>query len=61
MTRGGNTSSPWKMERESPPNPGERSSSIFDWIQWYNLKRRHSSIDYLSPIQFEQAATLQAA
>ncbi|WP_423783059.1 IS3 family transposase [Ferrimicrobium acidiphilum] len=29
--------------------------------EWYNRKRRHSSIDYLSPIQFEQTATLQAA
>ena len=39
----------------------EARTAIFDWIQWYNRKRRHSSIDYLSPIQFEQAATLQAA
>ncbi|MGC9156533.1 MAG: IS3 family transposase [Ferrimicrobium sp.] len=38
----------------------EARTEIFDWIQWYNRKR-HSSIDYLSPIQFEQAATLQAA
>ena len=39
----------------------EARTAIFDWIQWYNRKRLHSSIDYLSPIQFEQAATIQAA
>ncbi|MHB1734423.1 MAG: IS3 family transposase [Ferrimicrobium acidiphilum] len=26
-------------------------------LEWYNRKRRHSSINYLSPIQFEQTAT----
>ena len=39
----------------------EARTAVFDWIQWYNRKRLHSSIDYLSPIQFEQAATIQAA
>jgi len=39
----------------------EARTAIFDWIQWYNRKRRHSSIDYVSPMQFEQAATIQAA
>jgi transposase InsO family protein len=28
---------------------------VFNFIEgWYNTRRRHSSIDYLSPIQFEQ-------
>jgi len=39
----------------------EARTAIFDWIQWYNSKRLHSSIDYVSPVQFEQAATIQAA
>ena len=39
----------------------EARTAIFDWIQWYNRKRRHSSVNYLSPIQFEQTATIQAA
>jgi transposase InsO family protein len=39
----------------------EARTAIFDWIQWYNRKRLHSSIDYVSPMQFEQAATIQAA
>jgi transposase InsO family protein len=32
----------------------EARSSIFEWIEcWYNRKRRHSSLDYLSPEAFE--------
>lgn len=27
---------------------------VFRWISFYNLRRRHSTLDYLSPIQFEQ-------
>jgi putative transposase len=33
--------------------------SVFEFIEgWYNPHRRHSSIDYLSPIQFERAHAL---
>lgn len=33
--------------------------AIFEFIEgWYNPHRRHSSIDYLSPIQFERAHAL---
>ena len=29
---------------------------VFSWIEgWYNPHRRHSSLGYLSPIEFEQA------
>ncbi|MFD9595336.1 integrase core domain-containing protein [Kitasatospora sp. NPDC059973] len=27
---------------------------VFRWISFYSLRRRHSTLDYLSPIQFEQ-------
>jgi transposase InsO family protein len=46
-----------KLQREQVAD----FAGIFDWINWYNKTRRHSSIEYLSPIQFEQGAMTQAA
>ena len=41
----------------------ELATAIFEWIEgWYNPRRRHSSLDYLSPHEFETlAATTQDA
>jgi transposase InsO family protein len=39
----------WPLE-----NLKEVEEAIFDWIEiWYNPKRRHSSLDYCSPVEFE--------
>ena len=35
----------------------EAKQAIFQWIEtWYNRQRRHSSIDYMSPVEFEKLA-----
>jgi len=37
----------------------EAKADVFDYIErFYNPKRRHSTIGYLSPVEFENAAML---
>ena len=31
----------------------EARRAIFSWLGWYNIRRRHSGVDYLSPQEFE--------
>ncbi len=41
---------------------GHAALEIFDFIEgWYNTHRRHSAIEYLSPIDYERRDRLQAA
>ena len=38
--------------------PEQLAIAIFEWIEaWYNPTRRHTSIDMLSPINYEQTHT----
>ena len=38
----------------------EARAAVFAWIEgWYNPHRRHSSLDYLSPQEFERRASLE--
>jgi transposase InsO family protein len=35
--------------------PAEARVAVFDFIEgWYNPRRRHSALDYLSPIAYEK-------
>ncbi|GAA3422264.1 hypothetical protein GCM10018952_72060 [Streptosporangium vulgare] len=38
-------------------SPREARLAVFKWITRYNTRRRHSTLDYLSPIGYEQQAT----
>ena len=42
------------VHRERYATRSEAQSSVFEWIEcWYNRRRRHSSLDYVSPETFE--------
>ncbi len=43
------------LDRVKMRNPREAMRELFDFIEgWYNPHRRHSSIDYLSPADYER-------
>jgi putative transposase len=43
------------LDRVRLRSPAEAQTAVFEFIEgWYNPARRHSSLDYLSPIEFEQ-------
>lgn len=39
----------------------EARRAIFEWIIWYNTERLHSSLDYMSPEEFEASLYTQIA
>ena len=50
------------LDRRTWSTRAELASAIFEYIEaFYNPKRRHSSIGYLSPIEFESRHTSTAA
>jgi putative transposase len=41
-------------------SPGDAKAKLFDFIEvFYNQQRLHSSLDYMSPAEFERAARMQ--
>ncbi|BBE09785.1 integrase catalytic subunit [Mycoavidus cysteinexigens] len=43
------------LDRRSFKSKSDARLAVFTWIEaWYNPKRRHSSLDYVSPIHFER-------
>jgi len=44
-----------RVNRRSWPTRREARSAIFEWIEgWYNPRRLHSTLGYLSPMNYEQ-------
>jgi hypothetical protein len=47
-----------RIYRQSWPTRAAARSAIFEYIEgWYNPRRRHSTLGYLSPIEFERQHT----
>ena len=51
------------LNRRRFKSQAEAKMAVFEWIEgWYNPHRRHSSLGYRSPVNYERAhATRQAA
>ncbi|WP_433529186.1 IS3 family transposase [Micromonospora sp. CA-263727] len=42
------------LDRRAWPTRAAARAAIFDWIEgWYNTRRRHSTLDYMSPAEYE--------
>ncbi len=49
------------LDRRQWATRKELASAIFEWIEaWYNPRRRHTSIDNLSPVDYERLYTAAA-
>ena len=43
------------LDRQRFATPAEARLAVFDFIEgWYNPRRRHSALDYLSPMTYEK-------
>jgi putative transposase len=53
----------WELlDRQPWPTRAAARSAVFEYIEiWYNRQRRHSSLGYLSPLQYEQRLLRAAA
>lgn len=46
------------LDRRRWTTRAELANAMFEWIEgWYNPRRRHSALDYRSPIEFERLHT----
>lgn len=48
------------IERHSFESKAQARMAVFTWIEgWYNPRRRHSGLGYLSPLNFERSQQMQ--
>jgi hypothetical protein len=51
-----------RIYRQSWPTRAQARAAVFEYIEgWYNPRRRHSTLGYLSPTEFERHHTERAA
>ncbi|WP_433236197.1 IS3 family transposase [Actinomadura nitritigenes] len=43
------------------PSTGQARMAVFRWLTFYNTRRRHSALGYLSPVEYEQRSSRLAA
>ena len=47
------------LDRDRFRTPADARLAIFDFIEgWYNPRRRHSALDYLSPMMYERSRAI---
>lgn len=53
----------WELLQQTKfANHAEAQMAIFEFIEgWYNTRRRHSGLDYMSPVNYERKALAMAA
>ena len=50
------------LDRRSWATRAELTQAIFEWIEsWYNPRRRHSALGYVSPVDYENRSETAAA
>ena len=43
-----------KLDRQAWRSVEDVRAAVFEWIEtWYNRRRRHSALSYLSPLEYE--------
>ena len=45
-----------QLHRPHSKPTAQGKDEAIDWLLWYNQTRLHSTLNYVSPMQFEQAA-----